>query len=173
MRLSSILKVTDGWYPVDASLDDALAHFLRRGNIVPGTKLAVSNATLEPGITTTTTTAASSSTTGGGGGNGGVGIDPLELLQRRDAGELPPGAGPRLRLVVNSTRRARWDGHLGFFWPRTRSSGKGGVKGSGEKQDTEEREEEKSALEIPLCTVVPGETVFFFRCFFHRILHSR
>lgn len=35
---------------MDASLDGALAHFLRRGKkIVPGTKLAVSNASLEAG----------------------------------------------------------------------------------------------------------------------------
>lgn len=150
--------MTDGWYPVDASLDDALAHFLRRGNIVPGTKLAVTNATLEPGTTTTTPT---SNSTSGGGGNGGVGIDPLELLQRRKAGELPPGGGPRLRLVVNSTRRARWDAHLGLFWPRTRSSGKDGAKMGGERQDAVEGGE-KSALEIPLCTVVPGKICFCF-----------
>lgn len=80
----------------------------------------------------------------------------MELLQRQDAGELPPGAGPRLRFVVNSTRRARWDAHLGLFWPRTRSSGNGGATRGGERQGAAEGGE-KSALEIPLCTVVPGK----------------
>ncbi|CAN0550498.1 unnamed protein product, partial [Ectocarpus sp. 12 AP-2014] len=81
-------KVTDGWYPIDAALDGALAHFLRRGKgkIAPGTKLAIANAALE------------------------AGAGPIE----RDAGEFPPGAGPRLRLAVNSCRRARWDARLGF-----------------------------------------------------------
>lgn len=46
----SLHQVTDGWYPMDASLDGALAYFLRKGEkIVPGTKLAVSNASLEAG----------------------------------------------------------------------------------------------------------------------------
>ena len=43
-------QVTDGWYPMEASLDGALAHFLHKGNkIASGTKLAVSNASLEAG----------------------------------------------------------------------------------------------------------------------------
>lgn len=75
-------------------------------------------------------------------------MDPLELLRRRDAGEFPPGAGPRLRLVVNSCRRARWDAPLGFLRPqRTRREARGGAEG---------REEHAAALEVPLCTVVPG-----------------
>lgn len=85
-------------------------------------------------------------------------MDPLELLKRRDAGEYPPGAGPRLKLAVNSCRRARWDARLGFFWPRHRAGrmlgkGRGGDGGGGE---------EHGALEVPLCTVVPGEERFVF-----------
>ncbi|CAN0170091.1 unnamed protein product, partial [Hapterophycus canaliculatus] len=48
VRRGLFFEVTDGWYPIDASLDGALAHFLRKGHkITPGTKLAVSNASLE------------------------------------------------------------------------------------------------------------------------------
>ncbi|CAM9862520.1 unnamed protein product, partial [Ectocarpus sp. 8 AP-2014] len=48
---AAIVEVTDGWYPIDAALDGALAHFLRRGKgkIAPGTKLAIANAALEAG----------------------------------------------------------------------------------------------------------------------------
>ena len=136
-----MVKVTDGWYPVEASLDEVLAHFLRRGQIVPGTKLAVSNAALDPGVSIPNPDDGRGSGSGGSGGSGGTGVDPLDLLRRRDAGELPPGAAPRLRLTVNSTRRARWDSRLGFFPPRL-ATGRGlGL----------------SALEVPLCTVVAGE----------------
>ncbi|CAN0456704.1 unnamed protein product, partial [Laminaria digitata] len=143
---AAVVEVTDGWYPVDASLDEALAHFLRRGKIVPGTKLSLSNASLEAGGGTST------STSGGDGSGGVAGADPLELLRRRSAGELPPGAGPRLRLVVNSTRRARWDARLGFFRPKRSGGGGGGASCAGSL----EAGGEKSALEVPLCTVVPG-----------------
>lgn len=160
-------KVTDGWYPVDASLDEALAHFVRKGTIVPGTKLAICNAAVESGAGFRTAAAARHSTPatkplgdgtsipdgGSGGSGGGVGIDPLELLRRRSAGDLPPGAGPRLRLVVNSTRRARWASRLGFF--RARPNGRGPPT-----EDPRAAQEEKSPLEVPLCTVVPGEMVF-------------
>lgn len=46
-----LFEVTDGWYSIDAALDGALAHFLRRGKgkIAPGTKLAIANAALEAG----------------------------------------------------------------------------------------------------------------------------
>lgn len=142
---------------MEASLDEILAHFLRRGKIITGTKLAVSNATLEPGVDGLGPQGAASSSTPsrGGGGNGGKGngcgsgVDPLELLRRRDSGELPPGAGPRLRLVVNSTRRARWDSRLGFFPPSVTTGRLG-----------QERRLRLSALEVPLCTVVAGE--FFY-----------
>ena len=137
-----MVKVTDGWYPVEASLDEVLAHFLRRGQIVPGTKLAVSNAALDPGVNIPSPDDGRGS---GSGGSGGTGVDPLDLLRRRDAGELPPGAAPRLRLTVNSTRRARWDSRLGFFPPRLATHSLAG-RGLG-----------LSALEVPLCTVVAGE----------------
>ena len=115
-------------------------------------------------------TPAGSSTGGGGsgGGRGGSGaanaMDPLELLRRRDAGEFPPGAGPRLRLVVNSCRRARWDARLGFFWPRRRAGGHA-AGGRGEGGGGEER----SALEVPLCTVVAGERRGHRACFLSRL----
>lgn len=95
-------------------------------------------------------------------------MDPLELLKRRDAGEVPPGAGPRLQLVVNSCRRARWDARLGFFRPPRHGAGR--VSGKGRGGDGSggggggRREEERSALEVPLCTVVPGEGAVL--CFF-------
>lgn len=156
----SLLKVTDGWYPVDASLDEALAHFLRRGKIVPGTKLSLSNAALEAG--------GGAPSSGADGGGSVAGVDPLELLRKRSVGELPPGAGPRLRLVVNSTRRARWDARLGFFRPKRelpqgrggggQGSGGGSCKRAGAScEGPAEARGEQSPLEVPLCTVVPGE----------------
>ncbi|CAM9846292.1 unnamed protein product, partial [Sphacelaria rigidula] len=153
-------QVTDGWYSVEASLDDALAHFLRRNKaatstsgakIAPGTKLAISNATLEPGCP-------SSSTAAAGGGTSGV--DPLELLRRREGGHAPPGSWPRLRLSVNSTRCARWDAPLGFVRGSHRvGGGEGRAKRRGQEGSGGADGGVKSGLaplEVPMCTLVPG-----------------
>eukprot|EP00903_Cladosiphon_okamuranus_P021110 g19393.t1 len=152
---AAIVEVTDGWYPMEASLDGALAHFLQKGNkIAPGTKLAVSNASLEAGagpVVPASSNGKDAPATSNAS-DASSAMDPLEFLRRRDAGEFPPGAGPRLRLVVNSCRRARWDARLGFFWPLQRVGHMGDAGGAGGAATGEER----SALEVPLCTVVPG-----------------
>ncbi|CAM9847552.1 unnamed protein product, partial [Choristocarpus tenellus] len=145
-----IIEVTDGWYALDACLDDALSHFVRRGRIAPGVKLAVSGAILEawgPTVAVGAIDSSISNTTtagvGGGGGKGvGVGVDPLDLLKKRASGELGPGMGPCLRLGVNSTRPARWDAMMGFgTW--TRAGTAGSLEGM-------------PLLGVPLCSVVPG-----------------
>ncbi len=60
-------------------------------------------------------------------------MDPLELVQRRGAAKLPPGARPRLRLVDNSCRRARWDC---FFRPGPRAAAGGGGGRDGRAKPT-------------------------------------
>jgi hypothetical protein len=82
------VELTDGWYCIDALLDASLSGLVRKGRVCVGGKLAVCGAVLQ--------------------GLGGGGVDPLEV--RGQAVE----ARPHLRLVVNSTRLARWDARLGF-----------------------------------------------------------
>lgn len=155
---------------MDASLDESLAHFLRCGEIKPGVKLAISNASLEAGSAELSGAfhGAAAVADGDSGSRGVPGVDPLELLKKRDAGDLLAGTWPRLRLGVNYTRRARWDAKLGFVRPLRHEKVPGAIrqeKGSAAFPDKGGRHpdatdgtdvEVPSFLEVPLCTVVAG-----------------
>jgi BRCA2, oligonucleotide/oligosaccharide-binding, domain 1 len=82
-------ELTDGWYPVDATLDGALSFYASRGRIAVGDKLALSGAVLSAG-------SGSSDVSGAGG----TGVDPLRLVELRAAGQLPPGAAPSLQVYT-------------------------------------------------------------------------
>jgi BRCA2, oligonucleotide/oligosaccharide-binding, domain 1 len=79
-------ELTDGWYPVDATLDGALSFYASRGRIAVG---ALSGAVLSAG-------SGSSDVSGAGG----TGVDPLRLVELRAAGQLPPGAAPSLQVYT-------------------------------------------------------------------------
>ena len=84
---SYMAELTDGWYPVDATLDAALSFYASRGRIAVGDKLAISGAVLTAG-------SGSSEVSGAGG----TGVDPLRLVELRAAGQLPLGAAPSLQV---------------------------------------------------------------------------
>ncbi|CAM9885558.1 unnamed protein product [Discosporangium mesarthrocarpum] len=170
----AVIEVTDGWYAMDAFLDDALTHFVHKRRIQPGFKLAVACAVLRRGrygsgsgsgsglgIGSGIGTGATRATGGGydGGEWGGLqggGVDPLELLGSRAKGEMGtgPGMGPYLSLGVNSVRLARWDARLGFVKGVQRQHG--GMGAGGMVRGLRGAEEREPSLGIPLCTVVPG-----------------
>lgn len=81
------IRITDGWYSLDAVLDDGLSYRVSKGSIRLGTKLATCGARLD-----------------------GEAIDPLDLLVEGDKGQ----AAHALRLDYNGTRLARRDAKLGF-----------------------------------------------------------
>lgn len=92
----SELELTDGWYSVRASMDEALAFRVSRRAIRVGVKLAICGARLE-----------------------GAAADPLDVLAAREThGVDAESASQLLRLPYNGTRLARWDARLGFL--RTR-----------------------------------------------------
>uniref|UniRef100_A0A7S3K0R1 BRCA2 OB1 domain-containing protein n=1 Tax=Aureoumbra lagunensis TaxID=44058 RepID=A0A7S3K0R1_9STRA len=82
------LELTDGWYAISATLDEALAYRVRTGAITVGTKLCICSARLEGGP-----------------------IDPIEAL-------IPGSAASNESLILhlqgNGVRRARSDAKLGF-----------------------------------------------------------
>ena len=86
------LELTDGWYAIQATVDDILSTFIKEGLLKIGTKLLVSNAQLQ---------------------GAEDGIDPL------DDNYLPfnQSCGVSLRICANSTRLAKWNAKLGFVKP--------------------------------------------------------
>lgn len=92
----SELELTDGWYSVRASMDEALAFRVSRRAIRVGVKLAICGARLD-----------------------GAAADPLDVLAAREThGVDDETTSQLLRLPYNGTRLARWDARLGFL--RTR-----------------------------------------------------
>ena len=87
------VELTDGWYNVQATLDNELSSQVASGRIVVGTKLITSGAVMK---------------------GAEDGIDPLDdgYTSSIDAGSGPASA--RLLLFANSTRKARWDARLGW-----------------------------------------------------------
>jgi breast cancer 2 susceptibility protein len=85
-RLSTRLRLTDGWYEIEAALDTLMGSLITKGIVRVGTKLLVSHAVLR---------------------GAEQGIDPLDADYA--------STRPYLVLTANSTRLAKWDSKLGFL----------------------------------------------------------
>ena len=83
------LELTDGWYAVQAIIDEHMESFVHHGKIQVGTKLMISNATLV---------------------GGEDGVDPLDSSYSSSRRDCPVA----LRLTANATRIAAWNSSLGF-----------------------------------------------------------
>jgi hypothetical protein len=87
------VELTDGWYTMDAGLDEGLSSNALKGKIRVGMKLALCNAGIQ---------------------ELGGGLEPWDDRALTDI-----GARPYLTLSINSTRPARWDAKLGFHHAST------------------------------------------------------
>lgn len=87
---STIVELTDGWYPVRAVLDRHLSSFVSQNRIRVGTKLAICNALLH---------------------GCEDGIDPLDDGYSTISGS---SCSVYLKIHVNGTKLARWNAKLGF-----------------------------------------------------------
>ena len=83
------LELTDGWYAVQAIIDEHMESFVHHGKIQVGTKLMISNATLV---------------------GGEDGVDPLDSSYSSSRRDCPVA----LRLTANATSIAAWNSSLGF-----------------------------------------------------------
>eukprot|EP00980_Cylindrotheca_fusiformis_P020762 scaffold7755_cov104-Cylindrotheca_fusiformis.AAC.7 len=91
------LELTDGWYSIQATVDNKLMGFVHDGVIKSGTKLLISGAKLH---------------------GADDGIDPLdESYQPSD-----PSCQIALSICANSTRLAKWNAKLGFVNPNSTST---------------------------------------------------
>jgi breast cancer 2 susceptibility protein len=88
------LELTDGWYAIQAAVDDRLIEFIQDGLIKAGTKLLISNAKLQ---------------------GAEDGIEPLDESYHPSDPSYQIG----LKICANSTRLAKWNAKLGFLDPNT------------------------------------------------------
>lgn len=88
------VELTDGWYTIQAHLDEALSCCVKDGKIAVGTKLGVGNALLV---------------------GSDDGIDPLDPAYSSSSGKCKS----HLKLFFNTTRRARWDSKMGWLAENT------------------------------------------------------
>lgn len=88
------VEVTDGWYSMQAVLDAQLSCRVREGKLRVGYKILTCGAELTAPVP----------------------FSPLGCAMR-SASVQTDKAYPRLKLYMNSTRRARWDSRLGFSAP--------------------------------------------------------
>jgi breast cancer 2 susceptibility protein len=88
------IELSDGWYSIQAALDDSLSDFVEKGWINVGTKLLISNAQLF---------------------GAEDGIEPL------DSEHCPLDSNSKigLRIRANSTRMSKWNAKLGFVNPHS------------------------------------------------------
>ena len=93
--VSTRLRLSDGWYEIDATLDKPLSSLVEKGVVRVGTKLLVTNASMR---------------------GADQGVDPLDPEY--------PSMKPFLLLTANSTRLAKWDSRLGFLKVSTSSDGR-------------------------------------------------
>jgi hypothetical protein len=84
------IELTDGWYGIAATMDQFLQEQVRKGKIVVGCKLLVSNAVLE---------------------GSDDGIDPLDSVYVSSMKSVTV----RLKISANSTRMASWAAKLGLI----------------------------------------------------------
>ncbi|KAI9596372.1 hypothetical protein BDF19DRAFT_421898 [Syncephalis fuscata] len=83
MPQHGVLRLTDGWYIINARLDRALEVIVAKQRLNPGDKLVIGSIQL--------------------------------LEQPGEITALSSNPRPLLNLVINNTRRARWDTRLGFI----------------------------------------------------------
>jgi BRCA2, oligonucleotide/oligosaccharide-binding, domain 1./BRCA2, helical. len=102
--------LTDGWYEIPSLIDEHLQDFIRRGKIVVGSKVLVSNAILE---------------------GADEGIDPLDSIYRGYVRSF----AVRLKLFANCTRLCKWSAKLGFLKPSKSTVSRGGTFGIHQMSD--------------------------------------